>query len=86
MIDIKLVRENPEMVKENIKKKFQDQKLVLVDEVIDLDQKVRDLKKNGDALRSKRNSISNEIGQLMRDKKVDEANDKKKKLKILMNN
>ena len=72
MIDIKLVRENPEMVKENIKKKFQDQKLVLVDEVIDLDQKVRDLKKNGDALRSKRNSISNEIGQLMRDKKVDE--------------
>ena len=77
MIDIKLVRENPEMVKENIKKKFQDQKLVLVDEVIDLDQKVRDLKKNGDALRSKRNSISNEIGQLMRDKKVDEANDKK---------
>ena len=75
MIDIKLVRENPEMVKENIKKKFQDQKLVLVDEVIDLDQKVRDLKKNGDALRSKRNSISNEIGQLMRDKKVDEAND-----------
>ena len=61
MIDIKLVRENPEMVKENIKKKFQDQKLVLVDEVIDLDQKVRDLKKNGDALRSKRNPISSEI-------------------------
>ena len=81
MIDIKLVRENPEMVKENIKKKFQDQKLVLVDEVIDLDQKVRDLKKNGDALRSKRNSISNEIGQLMRDKKVDEANDKKEEVK-----
>ena len=83
MIDIKLVRENPEMVKENIKKKFQDQKLVLVDEVIDLDQKVRDLKKNGDALRSKRNSISNEIGQLMRDKKVDEANDKKEEVKNL---
>ena len=81
MIDIKLVRENPEMVKENIKKKFQDQKLVLVDEVIDLDQKVRDLKKNGDALRSKRNSISNEIGELMRDKKVDEANDKKEEVK-----
>ena len=81
MIDIKLVRENPEMVKENIKKKFQDQKLVLVDEVIALDQKVRDLKKNGDSLRSKRNSISSEIGQLMRDKKVDEANDKKEEVK-----
>ena len=81
MIDINLIRTNRDLVKENIKKKFQDQKLVLVDEVIDLDQKVRDLKKNGDALRSKRNSISNEIGQLMRDKKVDEANDKKEEVK-----
>ena len=54
MIDIKFLRENPDIVKDNIKKKFQDQKLVLVDEVIDLDKKNREAKLNGDNLRSER--------------------------------
>ena len=74
MLDIKFVRENSELVKENIKKKFQDHKLPLVDEVIELDKKIRDLKLEGDNLRQLRNSKSNEIGALMREKKVDEAN------------
>ena len=73
MLDIKFVRENPELVKENIKKKFQDQKLVLVDEVIELDKKVRALKDEGGNLRAERNSSSSKIGLLMREKKVDEA-------------
>ena len=77
MLDIKFVRENPEVVKENIKKKFQDKKLPLVDEVIELDKKVRMLKQQGDELRTKRNSISQSIGLLMRDKKIDEANNMK---------
>ena len=58
MIDIKLVRENPELVKENIKKKFQDEKLVLVDEVIELDKANRAAKQRGDDLRAERNRIS----------------------------
>ncbi|MBQ9318269.1 MAG: serine--tRNA ligase [Bacilli bacterium] len=74
MLDIKFVRENSELVKENIKNKFQDHKLPLVDEVIELDKKIRDLKLEGDNLRQLRNSKSNEIGALMREKKVDEAN------------
>ena len=74
MLDIKFVRENPDIVKENIKKKFQDKKLPLVDEVIELDKKVRSLKQQGDELRTKRNSISQSIGMLMKDKKIDEAN------------
>ena len=73
MLDIKFLRENPEIVKENIKKKFQDVKLPLVDEVIVLDEKVRELKLKGDNLRSEKNTISASIGQLMRDKKQDEA-------------
>ena len=77
MLDIKFVRENPEKVKENIRKKFQDQKIVLVDEVIELDKKVRDLKLKGDELRSKRNKLSDEIGLLFRDKKQEEANNNK---------
>ena len=77
MLDIKFVRENPDIVKENIKKKFQDKKLPLVDEVIELDKKVRSLKQQGDELRTKRNSMSQAIGILMKDKKVDEANDMK---------
>ena len=77
MLDIKFVRENPEKVKENIRKKFQDQKIVLVDEVIELDKKVRDLKLKGDELRSKRNKLSDEIGLLFRDKKIEEANNNK---------
>lgn len=74
MIDINLIRTNPELVKENIKKKFQDHKLEYVDKVLDLDQKVRALKREGDDLRSQRNTLSSQIGALMREKKADEAN------------
>ena len=77
MLDIKFVRENPEIVKENIKKKFQDKKLPLVDECIALDKEIRSLKQQGDDLRTSRNSISQSIGLLMRDKKIDEANSMK---------
>ena len=74
MIDIKLIRENPELVKENIKKKFQNKKLVLVDEVLDLDKKSREAKNRADYLRGQRNSISKSIGMLMAQKKIEEAN------------
>ena len=73
MIDIKLIRENKELVKENIKKKFQDHKLPLVDEVYELDKEFRDVKQKGDELRALRNSKSSEIGSLMREGKKDEA-------------
>ena len=85
MLDIKFVRENPDKVKENIKKKFQDKKLPLVDEVISLDQRIRELKTNGDNLRQERNEISNTIGALMRDKKIEEANLKKDRVKDINN-
>ena len=73
MIDIKLIRENPELVKENIKKKFQDHKLVLVDEVLELDKKNREAKLNGDNLRADRKKLSEQIGGLMKSGKKDEA-------------
>ena len=73
MIDIKLLRENSDLVKENIKKKFQDEKLVLVDEVLGLDVKNRQAQANGDNLRAERKSLSNEIGNLMRQGKKEEA-------------
>ena len=73
MIDIKFLRENPDIVKQNIKNKFQMHKLPLVDEVIELDNKNRELKLHGDELRAQRNSLSNQIGGLMRDGKKDEA-------------
>ena len=73
MIDIKFLRENPDVVKENIRKKFQDEKLVLVDEVIDLDVKNRESKLNGDNLRAERKSLSAEIGGLMKQGKKEEA-------------
>ena len=73
MIDIKLIRENKELVKENIKKKFQDHKLPLVDEVYELDKEFRDVKQKGDELRALRNSKSSEIGSLMREGKKEEA-------------
>ena len=73
MIDIKFLRDNPNIVKENIKKKFQDHKLALVDEVIDFDKKNREVTLKGDELRSKRNSLSSEIGILMKQGKKDEA-------------
>ena len=75
MLDIKFVRENPEIVKENIKKKFQDEKLPLVDEVIALDKKIRDLKGEAETLRASRNTLSKQIGALMAQKKIDEANE-----------
>ena len=74
MIDIKLIRENKELVKENIKKKFQDKKLPLVDEVYDMDIKYRKIKTEADEKRSKINSLSKEIGNFMRNKDIDGAN------------
>ena len=74
MLDIKFIRENADLVKENIKRKFQDKKLPLVDEVIELDAKIRELKLKGDVLRKERNDSSSQIGLLMREKKVEEAN------------
>ena len=74
MIDIKLIRENRDLVKENIKKKFQDEKLPLVDTVYSYDEEVRKLKQEGDLLRKKRKDKSEEIGSLMRNKKIEEAN------------
>ena len=73
MIDIKLIRENPDMVKENIKKKFQDYKLELVDKILELDKKNREIKLKGDELRSSRNSLSSQIGNLMRNGNREEA-------------
>ena len=80
MIDIKLIRENRELVKENIKKKFQDEKLHLVDEVFELDKEVREAKLKGDNLRSEKNNLSKSIGALMKDGKKDEAEELKKKI------
>ena len=78
MIDIKFLRENPELVKENIKKKFQDSKLPLVNEVIALDEELRQNKKRADDLRANRNKVSKSIGALMGQKKFDEAEEAKK--------
>ncbi len=74
MIDIKLIRENKDLVKENIKKKFQDEKLPLVDEVYNLDTEYREARVKADTLRGNKNKMSSKIGELMRDKKIDEAN------------
>lgn len=73
MIDIKFLRENPDVVKENIKKKFQDHKLSLVDEVIELDKESRQIKQESDDLRASRNTISKQIGVLMKEGKKEEA-------------
>lgn len=73
MIDIKFLRENPDIVKENIKKKFQDKKLPLVDEVISLDKEHREIMKKGDELRNKRKTLSAKIGNLMKSGNKDEA-------------
>ena len=80
MIDIKFLREHPDIVKENIKKKFQDNKLILVDEIIDLDIKNREAKLNGDNLRAERKSLSSEIGNLMKQGKKEEAEKVKAKV------
>ena len=80
MIDIKFLRENPEVVKENIRKKFQDEKLPLVDEVIELDAQSRTAQKEADDLRANRNKISKEIGKLMGQGKKEEAMAMKKQV------
>ena len=73
MLDIKFLRENPELVKENIKKKFQDEKLSLVDEVISLDVEARKVQMEADELRSKKNQVSKQIGALMAKGEKEEA-------------
>ena len=78
MIDINLIRDNPELVKANIKKKFQDKKLSLVDEIIELDKKKRALQSEGDTRRAQRNSLAKNIGALMREGKKEEAEEAKR--------
>ncbi len=80
MIDIKYLREHPEEVKENIKKKFQDEKLPLVDEVIELDKARRDAQKEADELKASRNTLSKQIGALMKEGKKEEAEEVKKQV------
>ena len=84
MIDINFLRNNPDAVRENIRKKFQDKKLPLVDEVLELDAKRRELQTEGDACRAKRNTLSAQIGKLMREKKAEEA--AKVKEEVVQNN
>ena len=81
MIDINLIRNNRKLVEENIKKKFQDSKLETLDLIEELDKKLRKIKLEGDTLRQDRNKISDEIGILFKDKKIDEANKQKEKVK-----
>ena len=83
MLDIKLIRSNPDLVKENIKKKFQEEKLPLVDEVLKLDEEFRASKGWGDELRQQRNAISKEIGKLMSQGKKEEAMEVKKKVQAI---
>ena len=81
MIDIKLIREQKDLVKENIKKKFQEEKLPLVDEVYELDEKWRDSRKKADELRSEKNKLAKEIGRMMSEGKKEEAEATKEKVK-----
>lgn len=80
MLDIKFLRNNPEIVKQNIKNKFQDEKLPLVDEVIELDQRNREIKQEVEALRAGKNKASKQIGAMMAQKKIEEAEELKKKV------
>ena len=81
MIDINIIRNNRNLVEENLKKKFQEEKISILDEIISLDKRVRELKVSGDNLRQERNHTSDEIGLLFREKKVEEANSKKERVK-----
>ena len=83
MIDINIIRTNRKLVEENLKKKYQEEKLPILDEIIELDKKVRELKIAGDNLRQERNTTSDEIGLLYREKKVEEANAKKERVKTI---
>ena len=80
MLDIKFVRENPDVVKENVRKKFQDQKIPMVDEVIALDQENRNIKQEVESLRANKNKISKQIGALMAQGKKEEAEEVKKEV------
>ena len=80
MLDIKFVRNNPDIVKQNIKNKFQDEKLPLVDEVIELEQRNREVKQEVEALRAEKNKASKQIGAMMAQKKLEEAEALKKKV------
>lgn len=84
MLDIKFLRENPDIVKQNIKNKFQDSKLPLVDEVVELDKRNRDIKKEVEALRAERNKISKMIGGLMKEGRKEEAEEVKRKLQPML--
>ena len=83
MLDIKFIRENPDKVRENIKKKFQDARLPLVDEVIELDSELRNIQTKGDQMRAERNTSSKDIGKLMQQGLKDEAENMKKAVKDL---
>ena len=85
MLDIKFLRDNPEIVKDNLRKKIQDHKLPLVDEVIELDKKNREIKQTGDELRKQRNSLSSQIGKLMMEGKKEEAESIKKQVTDINN-
>ena len=85
MLDIKFVRENPEVVKQNIRNKFQDSKLELVDKVIELDKENREIKQEVEALRAERNKISKQIGALMGQGKREEAEEVKKNIGAILN-
>ena len=80
MIDINIIRNDKERVINNLKKKYQEHKINTLDEIIELDKKVRELKQTGDDLRKEKNTLSGEIGLLMRDKKVEEANKNKERV------
>ena len=80
MLDIKFLRQNPDVVKENIKKKFQDEKLPLVDEVIELDKRNREIKGEVEALRAEKNKVSKEIGACMAHGEKEKAEELKKKV------
>ena len=86
MIDINIIRTNKELVKENIKKKFQKEKLPLVDDIYEMDIKYRKIKTEADEDRSKVNTLSKEIGSLMREKKIEEANKIKEEVTSIKNN
>ena len=83
MIDINLIRNNRALVENNLKKKYQESKLPIIDQIIEIDKKVRQLKLDGDNLRQIRNTKSDEIGSLFKEKKIDEANNKKEEVKII---
>ena len=85
MIDINIIRTNKELVKENIKKKFQEEKLPLVDDIYEMDIKYRKIKTEADEDRSKVNTLSKEIGSLMREKKIEEANKIKEEVTSIKN-